>query len=63
MAAVRYPTKIDTAAKADTLMPIVRQQENHLQGLFIETQGHTENALDISEFKHYLINHSKLFAK
>ena len=54
-------TKIIPDAKASTLMPII--QEKVIPDSIVYTdcwRGY--NVLDISEFKHYRINHSKLFA-
>jgi transposase len=48
-------------AKTDTLMPIIRQQVKPDSIVYTDT-FRSYNALDISEFKHYRINHSKLFA-
>lgn len=49
-------------AKADTLLPIIRQQVKPDSIVYTDT-FRSYNALDVSEFKHYRINHSKLFAK
>ena len=54
-------TKIIPNARADTLMPII--QEKVIPDSIVYTdcwRGY--NVLDVSEFKHYRINHSKLFA-
>ena len=48
-------------AKTGTLMPIIRQQVKPDSIVYTDT-WRSYNALDISEFKHYRINHSKLFA-
>lgn len=48
-------------AKADTLMPIIRQKVKPDSIVYTDT-WRSYNALDVSEFKHYRINHSKLFA-
>ena len=48
-------------AKTSTLMPIIRQQVKPDSIVYTDT-WRSYNALDISEFKHYRINHSKLFA-
>ena len=48
-------------AKTDTLMPIIRQQVKPDSIVYTDT-WRSYNALDVSEFKHYRINHSKLFA-
>lgn len=47
--------------KTSTLMPIIRQQVKPDSIVYTDT-WRSYNALDISEFKHYRINHSKLFA-
>ena len=54
-------TKIIPDAKSKTLMPII--QDNVIPDSIVYSdcwRGY--NVLDISEFKHYRINHSKLFA-
>ena len=54
-------TKIIPDAKSDTLIPII--QEKVIPDSIVYTdcwRGY--NVLDVSEFKHYRINHSKLFA-
>ena len=49
-------------AKTATLLPIIRQQVKPDSIVYTDTwRGY--NALDVSEFKHSRINHSKLFAK
>jgi transposase len=48
-------------AKTDTLLPIIRQQVKPDSIVYTDT-WRSYNALDVSEFKHYRINHSKLFA-
>lgn len=48
-------------AKTSTLMPIIRQQVKPDSIVYTDT-WRSYNALDISEFKHSRINHSKLFA-
>jgi transposase len=48
-------------AKTGTLMPIIRQQVKPDSIVYTDI-WRSYNALDISEFKHYRINHSKLFA-
>jgi transposase len=55
-------TVIAPDAKANTLMPIIRQQVKPDSIVYTDTWK-SYNALDVSEFKHYRINHSKLFAK
>ena len=49
-------------AKTNTLMPIIRQKVKPDSIVYSDCwRGY--NALDVSEFKHYRINHSKLFAE
>ena len=48
-------------AKSDTLMPIIRQKIQPDSVVYTD-HWRAYNALDASEFKHYRINHSKLFA-
>ncbi|WP_027948702.1 IS1595 family transposase [Haliea salexigens] len=48
-------------AKADTLLPIIRQKVKPDSIVYTDT-FRSYNALDVSEFKHYRINHSELFA-
>jgi len=48
-------------AKTDTLLPIIRQQVKPDSIVYTDT-WRSYNALDVLEFKHYRINHSKLFA-
>jgi transposase len=55
-------TQIILDAKTDTLMPIIRQKIRPDSIVYTDC-WRAYNALDISEFKHYRINHSKLFAK
>ena len=58
----RVFTKIIPDAKAATLMPII--QEKIMPDGIVYTDGLSSyNVLDISEFKHYRINHSELFAE
>jgi len=54
-------TVIIPDARADTLMPIIRQRVKADSIVYTDT-WRSYNALDVSEFKHYRINHSKLFA-
>ena len=49
-------------AKTDTLMPIIRQKIEPDSIVYTDC-WRAYNALDVSEFKHYRINHSQLFAK
>jgi transposase len=54
-------TKIIPDAKATTLMPIM--QERILPDSIVYSDSlPSYNVLDVSDFKHYRINHSKLFA-
>ena len=55
-------TQIILDAKTDTLMPIIKEKVEP------DSIVHTDywrayNALDVSEFKHYRINHSPVFAE
>ena len=54
-------TKIIADAKGSTLMPIIKQKVIPDSIVYTDCwRGY--NALDVSEFRHYRINHSKLFA-
>lgn len=55
-------TQVILDAKTDTLMPIIRQKIEPDSIVYTDC-WRAYNALDVSEFKHYRINHSKLFAK
>ena len=57
----RVFTKIISDAKSDTLMPIIKRKVTPDSIVYTDT-FRSYNVLDISEFKHYRINHSKLFA-
>lgn len=48
-------------AKTATLIPIIRQQVKPDSIVYTDT-WRSYRALDVSEFKHYRINHSKSFA-
>jgi len=48
-------------AKETTLIPIIRQKVKP-DSIVYTDYWRSYNALDVSEFKHYRINHSKLFA-
>ena len=48
-------------AKTETLIPIIREKVKPDSIVYTDT-WRSYNALDVSEFKHYRINHSKLFA-
>ena len=55
-------TQIILDAKSDTLMPIIREKIEPDSIVYTDCwRGY--NALDVSEFKHYRINHSSLFAE
>jgi transposase len=54
-------TVIIPNAKTETLIPIIRQKVKPDSIVYSDTYR-SYNALDVSEFKHYRINHSKLFA-
>lgn len=54
-------TVIIPNAKSDTLLPIIRQKVKPDSIVYTDT-FRSYNALDVSEFKHYRINHSELFA-
>ena len=54
-------TVIIPNAKTDTLLPIIRQKVKPDSVVYTDT-FRSYNALDVSEFKHYRINHSELFA-
>jgi transposase len=54
-------TRVIPDAKTDTLLPIIRSKIVPDSIVYSDCwRGY--NALDVSEFKHYRINHSKLFA-
>ncbi len=55
-------TVIIPDAKSDTLLPIIREKLSLIVSVYTDA-FRSYNALDVSEFKHYRINHSKLFAK
>lgn len=54
-------TQIILDSKSDTLMPIIRNTVKPDSIIYTDT-FRSYNALDVSEFKHYRINHSKIFA-
>lgn len=54
-------TKVIPDAKTATLMPIMREKILPDSIVYTDSWG-SYNILDVSEFKHYRINHSKLFA-
>ena len=54
-------TQVIPDAKSQTLLPIIR--EKIVPDSIVYTDYYRSyNAVDVSEFKHYRINHSKLFA-
>lgn len=55
-------TQVILDAKTETLMPIIRQKIKPDSIVYTDC-WRAYNALDVSEFKHYRINHSKLFAQ
>ena len=55
-------TQVILDAKTETLMPIIRQKIKP-DSIVYTDYWRVYNALDVSEFKHYRINHSKLFAQ
>ena len=55
-------TQIVLDAKTDTLMPIIRNRIKPDSVVYTDC-WRSYNALDVSEFKHYRINYSKLFAQ
>jgi len=57
----RVYTQIIGNTKTATLLPIIRQKLQPDSVVYTDSYR-SYNALDISEFKHYRINHSKLFA-
>ena len=54
-------TQVITDTKAKTLMSIIQKQIKP-DSIVYSDGYHSYNVLDVSEFKHYRINHSKLFA-
>lgn len=54
--------EIITDAKSKTLMPIIKEKVVPDSIVYTDSLP-SYNALDVSEFKHVRINHSKLFAK
>jgi len=54
-------TQVIGNTKTDTLMPIIRQKIKPDSIVYTDSYR-SYNALDVSEFKHYRINHSLLFA-
>lgn len=58
----RVFTVIIPDAKTNTLMPIIRDKIQP-DSIVYSDSWRAYNALDVSEFKHFRINHSKLFAE
>ena len=54
-------TVVISDAKSDSLLPIIRQKVKPDSIVYTDTWK-SDNALDVSEFKHFRINHSQLFA-
>ncbi len=54
-------TQVIGNTKTDTLMPIIRRKIRPDSVVYTDSYR-SYNALDVSEFKHYRINHSELFA-
>jgi len=50
-------------AKTETLMPIIRQKIKPPDNIVYTDCWRAYNALDVSKFKHYRLNHSKIFAQ
>ena len=58
----RVYTQVIANAKSETLMPLIREKIKPDSIVYSDCwRGY--NVLDVSEFKHYRINHSKCFAK
>ena len=57
----RVYTRIIDNTRTDTLMPIIRSKIKPDSIVYTDSYR-SYNALDVSEFKHYRINHSSLFA-
>ena len=55
-------TQVILDAKTDTLMPIIREKIRPDSVVYTD-YWRSYNALDVSEFKHFRINHSKVFAQ
>jgi transposase len=58
----RVYTQIIPDTKSDTLMPIIERKVIP-DSIVYSDCWHGYNVLDVSDFKHYQINHSKLFAR
>ena len=57
----RVYTKVIPDASSDSLIPIIKQKVVP-DSIVYSDCWRAYNVLDVSEFKHYRINHSKLFA-
>ena len=57
----RVYTQVLNDTKSDTLMPIIVKKIKPDSIVYTDCYG-SYNALDVSEFKHYRINHSEFFA-
>lgn len=57
----KFYTVVVRDVKSSTLLPIIREQVMP-DSIFYTDIFNSYNALDVSEFKHLRINHSKLFA-
>ena len=55
-------TQVIDDTKSATLMPVIREKIK-LDSIFIRTVTDLIMSYDVSEFKHYRINHSELFAR
>ena len=54
-------TKVISNSKSETLLPIIREKVVP-DSIVYTDRFRSYNVLDVSEFRHYRINHSKLFA-
>ena len=55
-------TQVIDNTKSETLLPIIRQKIKPDSVVYTDFYR-SYNALDVSEFKHFRINHSELFAR
>tara|TARA_B100000989_G_scaffold237102_1_gene184010 strand:+ start:769 stop:1158 length:390 start_codon:yes stop_codon:yes gene_type:complete len=58
---VQANTTIIPNAKTETLLPIIREYVGPDSIVYMDTFG-VYNALDVSDFHHHRVNHSKIFA-
>ena len=58
---VKGYTQVIPHAKSKTLIPIIREKIQS-DSIVYKDGLYSYNVLDVSEFKHFRINHSKLFA-